>query len=35
MRRISEVAQGRSGDEVGLNVEIVVDCGMGGEESLG
>ena len=30
-----ELAKGRSADEVGLEIEDVVDGGVGGEESLG
>jgi hypothetical protein len=35
MRRRPEVAQRRSGDQVLLDIEIVVDGGVCGEESLG
>ena len=35
MRRRSEAAKGRSGYEVLLDVEGVVDGGVGGEEPLG
>ena len=31
----SDKAQGRSGYEVGLEIEAVVDSGVGGEEALG